>query len=504
MTDQHHDAEELSYGPGGDEVALVPWPVLFRRRIEKRVKSSDRYRWWVLWTVLAGLFAVNVTFTIFAVALPRLARDLGSTENTLTWVITGPLLAFGIGAPALGRAGDVYGHKRIYLIGMAGAVLAAVLSAVAWSAGSLIAARILGGIEGAATGAASMALIFRAFPPDDRVKAMGYWSLVGAGGPVIGVVIGGFVIEEYGWRWIFAAQVPLILAATVLAAVVLPETARRNRGRLDWNGALTLTVAAVSVLFALNRGPEWGWTSPFVLAGFALSPIAAVAFVLAERRAEEPLLPLRYLRYRNFGFAIGAQALSNFAYLGGFILAPLLLAKVYGYDERHISWLVIARPIAFSISAPIAGYLAVRMGERASAVVGTASVMASMLAFATLDRASSDLAIVGALILSGIGLGVSSPSVAASVGNAVDEKDLGIASAAQQVMTQVGVVAGIQLMVTVQASRQAERGLVGSFRDAYLMGAAVALVGVVCAWFLRSYQRDDATAPAPRAGASVS
>ncbi|MEY2475137.1 MAG: hypothetical protein QOG87_452 [Actinomycetota bacterium] len=504
MGEQHHDAEEMSYGAGGDEFVVVPWPVLFRRKIEHRVTSSDRYRWWILWTVLAGLFAVNYTFTIFAVALPRLARDLGSTENTLTWVITGPLLAFGVAAPALGRAGDVYGHKRIYLVGMVGALVAAALSAVAWSAGSLIFARVLGGIEGAATGAASMALIFRAFPPDDRVKAMGYWSLVGAGGPVIGVVIGGFVIEEFGWRWIFVAQVPLIAAAAVLALIVLPETERRQRGRLDKTGAVTLTVATVSVLFALNRGPEWGWSSPAVVAGFLLGPIGAVAFVLAERRADEPLLPLRYLRQRNFGFAIAAQTLSNFAYLGGFILAPLLLTKVFGYDEREISWLVIARPIAFSVSAPIAGYLAVRMGERTAAVVGTMAVTLSMLAFATIDRASSDLAIIGALILSGIGLGVSSPSVAASVGNAVEEKDLGIASAAQQVMTQVGVVAGIQLMVTIQASRQAESGLVGSFHDAYLFGAGVAFLGVVCACFLRSYQRTDATTPAQRAGAGTS
>jgi EmrB/QacA subfamily drug resistance transporter len=490
--DEHHDAEELSYGAGGDEITVVPWPVLFRRRLATRVRSSDRYRWWILWSVLAGLFAVNVTFTLFAVALPRLARDLGSTENTLTWVITGPLLAFGVAAPALGRAGDVYGHKRIYLIGMVGALVATALSAVAWSAGSLIAARVLGGIEGAATGAASMALIFRAFPPDDRVKAMGYWSLIGAGGPVIGVVLGGFVIEEFGWRWVFVAQLPLIAAATFFAAVVLPETERKVRGRLDRTGAVTLTVATVSVLFALNRGPEWGWTSPAVLAGFILGPLAAVAFVFAERRADEPLLPLRYLRHRNFGFAIAAQSLSNFAYLGGFILAPLLLSKVYEYDVRHISWLVIARPVAFSISAPIAGYLAVRMGERTAAVVGTSAVVASMLVFAMLDRASSDLVIIGALLLSGIGLGVSSPSVAASVGNAVEEKDLGIASAAQQVMTQVGVVAGIQLMVTIQASRVGERGLVGSFHDAYLFGAAVALVGVVCACFLRSYDRVEA------------
>jgi MFS family permease len=390
----------------------------------------------------------------------------------------------------LGRAGDVRGHKRIYLFGMVGAVVAAVLSALAWSAESLIAARVLGGIEGAATGAASMAMIFKAFPPEDRVKAMGYWSLVGAGGPVIGVVIGGFVIQHVGWRWIFAAQVPLILGALALALVVLPDTDRVSRGRVDRAGAVTLTAAVVAVLFALNRGTEWGWSHPAVVTSFVVAPLAALAFVGVERRAGEPLLPLHYLRRGNFSFAIGAQALSNFAYLGGFVLAPLLLAKVYGYEEDRIALLVISRPLTFSITAPIAGYLAVRWGERSSAVTGTVAVMLSMLVFATLDQGSSDLLIIAALALSGIGLGISSPSIAASLGNAVDDDNLGIASAASQVMTQVGVVAGIQLMVTVQASRVGAAGLVGSFRDAYLLGAGVCLLGVVCAAFLRSEARE--------------
>jgi EmrB/QacA subfamily drug resistance transporter len=483
--------DELTLGTaGGEEVVVVPWPRMLRHRMSARVSSSDRYQWWVLWTVLGGLLAVQLTFTILAVALPRIGRDLHASTNTMTWVITGPLLLFGVAAPVVGKLGDLHGHRRVYLLGLGTAALMAALSAAAWSAGSLIAARTLSGLEGAATGAAGVALIFSVFEPGDRVKAMGFWSLVGAGSPVLGVAIGGPIVHAFGWRWIFAGQVPCIAAAFVVALLVLPETDRGRRERLDVAGAATLTVGVLSILVALNRGPEWGWTHPVVVGGFLLAPIALAAFVGVERRAPAPLLPLDYLRRRNFSAPIATQVFGNYAYLGGFFLTPLLLHRFFGYDESRIGLLVLARPVSFSIVAPLAGYLAVKTGERAAAVVGTAAVAASMLVFAGIGLHSSDVHVIAALVLSGIGLGISSPSVASSIGNAVDDADLGIASAAQQLLTQVGVVAGIQIMQTVQASRERADGLAGSFHDAFLLGAVVAAIGVACAALVRSAPRD--------------
>ena len=462
--------------------------------------ASPRYRWWVLWTVLAGLFSIEVTFTVFVVAFPKVATELHTSVGTLTWVVTGPLLAFGVMAPVLGKASDLWGHRRLYLWGLAGGIVCAALTASAPNVGSLIAVRTLEGLEGAACGAASMALIFQVFERGDRVKAMGWWSLVGAGGPVVGVALGAPIIEHVGWRWLFVGQIPVSLSALVLAAVLLPSSRRvddRSAGQasgaerhLDWLGASTLALSVSALLFGLNRGPEWGWTSPGVLAAFFVVPAAAYAFVAAERRADDPLIPLAYLRRRNFAFPIAAQVFANFAYMGGFILAPLLLERVYGLSESHVGLVVIARPLAFSLSAPIAGYLAVRLGERTSVVAGALAVGASMLVFASLGPRSADLVIVGALVLSGIGLGVATPSVAASVANAVDDVDLGVASAAQQLMAQLGIVAGIQVMATIQVSAEASVGLMGSFRQAYLVGALVSVGAVVCGAFVRRHQRE--------------
>ncbi len=492
--DDHLDDLSID-APGADEVAVVPWPIMLRARVHERVADSPRYPWLVLAVALFGLFSVGFTITILSVSIPRIAGDLGSDTSTVTWVVTGPLLAFAVVGPAMGKLGDLYGHRRVYGFSMLCVAVFAGLTAVAWSAGALIAFRTLGAATGAAVGPASIALINRLFPPERRVQAMGYWSMVGAGGPVIGVVAGGPIVETFGWRWIFVTQVPLTLAGLLLAMLVLPETQRRERASFDYAGAIVLALGATSLLFAINRGPLWGWSSPAIVMGFVLAPVAVAAFAAIERRAANPLLPLAYLRRRNFTFAIATQCFTNFAYMGGFVITPVFLESVFGYPETRVGGLMIARPLAFAIAGPLAGYVAVRIGERTSAVVGSAFVVASMVALSSVAPGSSDLVILGALALSGIGLGCSSPALSASIANAVDESDLGVAGAFQQMMTQLGVVVGIQVMQTVSVVRVASSGQVGAYGEAYLVGGFVALLGLVTSTFVRSSDRSAEGAP---------
>ncbi|GAC1588505.1 MAG: DHA2 family efflux MFS transporter permease subunit [Acidimicrobiales bacterium] len=460
-----------------------------RASTQRRLAASPRYPWIVLVSTLFGLFSVNVTFTIFNVALVRISRDLHTTQNSLTWAITGPLLLVGVAAPTLGKVGDLRGHRKLYLVGLCGAFLCAVLTAGAWNVGSLITARLFSGLEGACTVAASWSLLFRVFPPEDRTKVMGWWSLIGAGGPVIGVAIGGPVIQAVGWRWVFVAQAPLILVALVINALVLPETDTTLSEKLDIGGAVLLSVTVGSLLFALNKGTDWGWSSIGVLIPLAICPLALFAFVTVERRSDAPLLPLEWLGRRNFVIPCFANVCVNFAYLGGFFLTPILLERGFGYGEGHAGILQIARPLAFSVAAPVAGYLAVRTGERAAAVSGTAVVVLSMLLFTSLRAGSGDFLVILALGLSGIGMGACTPSISASVANAVEIERMGAASAALQLASQVGGVAGIQIMETVQVAREHHAGLVGSFGQAYLVAACVGGLGVAAAFFVRRAPR---------------
>lgn len=535
VLDPAADPGAAALGATGAEASVeLPWPVLLHRRVQGRARASRRYPWWVLTALLTGLFALNFTFTVFVVALPTVARQFHTHVSVLTWVSTGPLLAFGLAAPLFGRVGDLFGHRRLYLWGLAGATVAAVLTATSPDAPVLVMARCLDGVQGAATGTASMALILRMFSPADRVKAMGWWSMVGAGGPVIGVTVGSPVIQYLGWRALFWGQLVFIALALVVVALVLPaheravehepaaehtdEASGRTAGgpaavgdgapaspaagsgarSIDWVGSWSLSGSVIGVMLALSLGPVTGWASPAVIAPAVLGIAALVAFVHRERTAAHPLIPAHYFTRRNFVLPMGTRAFGNFAYFGGFFLFPLLMEQVYRYSETQVGLISVARPLVFSVSAPVAGYLAARVGERSSAMAGAAAIVASMALFAGLGATPSLLLIVLALVLSGLGMGVASPATSSTQANEVAASELGVMSAAQQLSAQLGEVAGIQVVVTVQESL-ARRGsgagsahgaaLLASFHWAFWVGAGVGVAGLACAAFIRDFER---------------
>ncbi len=346
----------------------------------------------------------------------------------------------------------------------------------------------------------SWALLFRVFGPHERAKVLGWWSLVAAGGPVIGVAIGGPVVQAFGWRWIFVAQVPLILIALVTNYRVLSETERAPSQPLDVPGALALAAGVGCFLFALNQG-SGGWIRPQVLIPAAVAPLALAGFAVVERRAASPLFPLEWLRRRNFTLPCVAGFAMNFAYMGGFFLTPLFLERGLHYSVGSAGLLQIARPLVFAVAAPAAGYLAARTGERLAAVAGAGLMALSMLVFVTLGPGSSVITIIIALSVSGLANGVAMPAVSASVANSVEIERMGSASAGLQVANQIGVVAGIQVMETVQAGQEHLAGVVGSFQAAYAAGAGVTGVAVVAALLLRPVRAAKRAAGSPGAPA---
>lgn len=452
-----------------------------RGRVVGRVERSGRYPTAVLVTALSGMFATTFPVTVLTVAIPEMAEDFGTAETTLAWVVTLPMLMSSLALPVLGKLGDLYGHRRVFLIGFAVATVTTAPTATAWDAGSLIAWRTLTQVTGAATGPSSMALINSEYPPERRAKAMGYWSMTAAGSPAIGLVIGGLLIDLWGWRVLFLLQASLMAVAVVVAVLVLRETRRRSDPRFDIAGALSLMVGTGAAMFALSQGAEWGLVHPLVLGSLLVAPAGFYAFVLAERRAVAPLLPLEFFRRHNFSAAIAGTLFTGASYMGTYFIAPFLLLGVFDYSVAATSWILLFRPVVFAIGSPIGGSLAGRLGNRFTAIVGDGVLGGGLLVIALGAWWESLLLVIVGSILQGLGHGLVRPPISTALANSVDEVDLGIAAAAERMMWQVGSALGITLLTIIYGG--VDEG--GRFALTFVVGAVLAAVGAVALTFLR-------------------
>jgi len=484
----------MSDAPGVDEVGVLPWQAVrgkrFVRKVAKRIGLNRA--WATLIVVLSGLFAVSATITVLVVSLETISRDLGSSVTVLNWSITGPMLAFGVVGPAYGKIGDLYGHKKVYVCGLLFSGIFAGATVFAWNGPSMVLFRLLSAVAGAATGPAAMAYVNRLFEPHERVRPLGLWSFTTAGAPVLGVVMGGPLVQAIGWQMRFVIQTPLMLGAALLAWRLLPQTSRASDVRFDVKGSVTLGVGATLVMLAVNRGHSWGWTSPLILGSAAAAVIALWLFVRVERVAEAPLMPLQWLRTPNIILPISIQSLLNFAYMGGFIVVPQMLEIGLGLTPAHIGWLVIARPLTFAIMAPIGSFFTMRVGERVSGVVGALGIVASMIMLSTVGVGSPDWIIAVALGLSGAGFGIAGPALGALVANSVDDETVGVAGAMQQLLSQMGAVLGSTVMISIH-EMTASSGVVQSYSYALVSGAVTATFATLLAMRLRATDRRNET-----------
>ena len=471
---------------GVDEISVIPWGSLLKRRVTSRVSMTHRKA--TLGVLLASVFTVSFTITLLVVSLKTVADDLGSTVSIMSWTITAPLLAFGVVGPAFGKAGDLWGHKRMFTYGLFFAGVFALLSAFAWNAPSLIVLRTLSAAAGSATGPSAMAYINRMFRADERVRPLGYWSFVTAGAPVIGVVAGTPLVEIFGWRVIFLVQAPLCVIGAFVSMRLLPDTDRQDNVRFDVLGSATLGAGSVLLLLTINRGNSWGWTSPATLVAGASGIAALLWFYQVEKRASAPLIPVKWLRTRNVAFPVVTQGLMNMAYMGSFLLLPQMLENGLGYTPGHIGWLVISRPLVFSLIAPAAGFIVGRMGERNTGMTGAFAILLAMILMYNIDIGTTDWVIILSLGLTGFGMGIAAPSLTALLAASVKPSDMGVASAMQQLLSQMGAVLGGALMISVHDITEST-GKVSSYSYGLLVGVVAAALAIGTASLVHSADR---------------
>jgi EmrB/QacA subfamily drug resistance transporter len=444
---------------------------------EGTVRSGDadpRYPRRLLVTIISAIIVFSSSMTIVSASLPTMAEDLDTTPSFLSWAVTGLFLMMAVGTPVLGRLGDARGHREVFLIGATVLGVGTILCGLAPTAATFVAARMVVGLGIAATMPNSMALIMDAYPVHRRPEAMGWFQMAMTGAPVLGLIIGGPMIEAFGWRSVFAVLAPLAVLGVVAAWRVIRPSPPRGAVAIDWWGAATLAVGTLGLLLFLQRGGTAGFDDPLALGLAVIGVIGFAAFVLVEQRVPNPMLRLSYFRRRNFTGPLIAQPLSQFAYMGGFLISPLMLDELFGYSVATVALILLFRPGAYSVSSPVGGRLAVTRGERSMIITGSLLMSASMLAWVGAAHwVNLPLVIVG-LALSGLAMGLASPSYSTLIAGSVDPADMGIANGMGSTMMNIGMLMGIQAMFTVLGDGREP----DDFARVFAFGGLVAALGV--------------------------
>jgi EmrB/QacA subfamily drug resistance transporter len=472
--------------------------------------SGETNRWLVLVIVCLAQFMVILDATVVNVALPSIQADLGFSAADLQWVINGYTLVFGGFLLLGGRAGDLFGRRRLFLAGVAIFSFASLLNGLATSSSWLVAARALQGLGGALVSPAALSIITTTFAEgEDRTKALGVWSAIAAGGGAFGLLLGGILTDLLSWEWIFFVNVPIGIATAALAIRFVPESRSAQRyGGADLPGAVTVTSGLVVLVYAIVKAPDYGWGSAKTLGLAAVAVALLAVFVVIERRTTAPLIRLGIFKVRSIAGANGVLFLVVSGLFAFFFFSSLYVQKVLGYSplEAGLAFL----PITFGIGAgaAIAQQFVKRLGVRATASVGMviAAVGLWWMSNASVDGSYlSD--VLPAIIPMSIGMGLTFVPVTLIATTNVADEDAGLASGLFNTAQQVGGALGLAVLSTFAADKttstlaglghrpnaaETSAALVDGFNVAFI--AAAILVAVSSALLLIAVRKRDVAA----------
>jgi DHA2 family methylenomycin A resistance protein-like MFS transporter len=398
----------------------------------------------VLLAVCSGYFLVLLDVTVVNVALPSIADDLGAGVAGLQWVVDGYAVALAALLLVAGTLGDVVGHRRVVLSGLAAFGLASLACGLAPSTGMLVGGRVVQGIGAALLLPGTLALLGAEFPGEsEQARAVGAWAAVGSAALPAGPLLGGVLVEAASWRWVFLVNVPIVVAAAIVVRVAVPADAPSAGRRIDVSGAgLAAATLALTVLAVVEAGEG---RAAWAVGSAAVATLAAGAFVLAERRAPDPMLPLGLLRNRPFVVANAVAGAMNLATLGMLFLLTLLLQSVQGRSALVAGVALLPLFLPLSLLPPVVGRVVGRTGPRRPMVVGLLVAALGFVLLPLLDEATPYVVLLPALLLWGVGLGMLTPAVVAAALRAVPSERRGLASGANNTARQAGGAIGIAL-----------------------------------------------------------
>jgi EmrB/QacA subfamily drug resistance transporter len=488
--------------------------------MRNRLLTAENRKWWTLGAVGFGLFMIMLDNTVVNVALPTIQRDLGAGLSQLEWIVSGYALTFAALMLTGGKLADLFGRRRVFVIGLAVFSGSSLACALAPSAGFLIGARIVQGAGAALMNPATLSIITATFPPRERGAAIGIWAGVSALALAIGPLVGGLLTEHVGWSAIFYINVPIGVLAIAASFLLIDESRDMTLDqRPDLPGLLSSAVGLFALTYGLIEANSDGWASGRILGAFALAAAALAAFVLLERHQRAPMLDLRLFRDGTFAGANLLLLLIALAMFGVFFFLSLYLQNVLGYSpvKAGASFLPLTGLIIFV--APLAGRLSDRLGSRWLLTGGMALLAVQLLYFSRLGVHESFWSLVPGMLLGGAGMGAAmAPATAAGLSGVPVDK-AGIGAAVLNSSRQLGGSIGIALMGAIMAheigGRSTPAAFVHGLSVALEVAAAIAVAGAIAAAALvrphvdrgapdaRTRRRDDERAALSRTTAGA-
>ena len=454
-------------------------------------------RWWALTILCLGVLMIVLDTTIVNVALPSIKADLQFSETSLAWVVNAYMLTFGGFLLLSGRLGDLYGHRRFFLIGIVLFTAASLACGLARTQEFLIAARAIQGLGGATVTAVALSLIMDLFTePADRAKAMGVYGFVCAGGGSIGVLLGGVLTGALDWHWIFLVNIPIGIAVFTASLKLLPAGHNLAATRhLDVAGALTVTASLMLAVYAIVNGNEAGWTSGRTLGLLGVAVVLLAIFLVIEARVRAPLVPLGLFRLRNVAIANVVGVFWAAAMFAWFFLSALYMQLVLGYEPMQVGLAFLpANLIMAAFSLGLSARLVLRFGIRIPLAVGLLLAALGLLLFARAPVEGHFVAdVLPGMLLLGLGAGMAFNPVLLAAMSDVAPTESGLASGIVNTSFMMGGALGLAVLASLAASRtQALHdagasqavALDGGYQAAFLVGAlfaglAAALGGVL-------------------------
>jgi len=443
--------------------------------------------WVVLVLICLAQFMVVLDATIVNVALPSIQKDLMLSEGSLQWIVNAYTLVFGGFLLLGGRAGDLLGRKRLFLIGLVVFTGASFLDGISTSEGMLIGSRALQGLGAALISPAALSIISTTFAEGkERAKALGVWAAIAIGGSAVGLILGGVLTQYFSWPWIFFVNVPVGIAAFVLSLRLIPESRDEHAARnYDIAGAVTVTGGLMSLVYAIVDAQSAGWGSGKTLGFFALALVLLAAFVVIESRAKAPLVRLSIFRIRSLLTANIAMFLAMSGMFAMFFFNTLYIQRVLGYGPLKAGFAFLPFTGGIMISAGLASAFAPRVGVRPVAALGFILTAAGLVLLTQLPVHGSYAAnVLPAILLSSLGMGAVFMPLTLIATTGLDDDDQGLASGLFNTSQQVGGALGLAVLSTIATSRSAAAGgstahsLVVGFHWAFAAGAAVMILAL--------------------------